>query len=108
GGGGGGGGGLPEERDSASAAAAGVTLDGSLNAWRDRDDGWTLELAVPVSALNRYGASFGMDHTWTILVARYNYSVHLPERELSSMPGLPRRDCGFRGPAWYARLRLTR
>ncbi|MDY6913307.1 MAG: carbohydrate-binding family 9-like protein [Planctomycetota bacterium] len=47
--------------------------DGTLNDWRDKDKGWTGEMAMPISNLTARGEKFGPDADWRILVARYNY-----------------------------------
>lgn len=64
----------------------GATVDGTLNEWKDKDKGWAVEIAIPISELTRYGAKFDNPTNWTILVARYNYSRYLPTKELSAYP----------------------
>ncbi len=63
---------------------------GTLNDWRDRDDYWTAELAIPAKELTQYGDAFGPGSDWRILIARYNYAIGLPECELSMAPQLTR------------------
>lgn len=94
----------PGGRPVDCAFEAGVQVRGTLNHPHDRDRGWTAELAVPVSFLAGSGEVFGPDTDWTILIGRYNYSIYLPEPELSSMPPLSAAD--FHGTAEYASLRL--
>ena len=81
-------------------------VDGTLNDWRDRDRGWTAEMAVPVSELIRPGGSFGPGSRWRVLVGRYNYSVHLPARELSMCPTMPQGNFHLR-PS-YGRIEFVR
>jgi hypothetical protein len=96
--------GLPSGFDYQSGLMAAAMVDGTLNNWQDRDRGWTAELAIPVRELTARGERFGPDSEWRVLAARYNYSRYLPEKELSSAPGLPR--TGFHDLEHYARLRL--
>jgi len=66
----------------------GVDIKGTLNNWKDRDDYWTLEMAIPVKGLTKYGDTFGQGSEWRVLIARYNYSRYLPWKELSMVPQL--------------------
>ncbi len=77
---------------------------GTLNDWKDRDESWTAELAIPLADLTEHGNSFGPGHEWHILVARYNYSRYLDYRELSAAPALPRLD--FHALEHYAVLKF--
>ena len=79
-------------------------VQGTLNNWSDRDQGWTAEMAVPVKELTRRGEAWGLDAAWRVLVGRYNYSVHLPAVELSAMPRMSRTDFHLRKE--YSRLHL--
>ncbi len=80
-----------------SSLAPGMNLDevlvasqikGTLNDWRDRDEYWTLEMAIPAKGLTMHGDAFGPGSDWRILVARYNFSRYLSQRELSMVPQL--------------------
>jgi len=63
--------------------------NGTLNDFSDVDNGWVGEMAMPVADLTANGEDFGLGSQWRILVARYNYSVHLNGRaELSMVPQL--------------------
>jgi hypothetical protein len=86
----------------------GGAYEGTLNAWQDRDTGWTGEMAVPVRELTRHGGAFGPDSGWTILVARYNYSRYLARKgpEYSAVPQIPRTD--YHCLPHYALLRLEK
>ena len=81
-------------------------VQGTFNDWSDRDQGWTAEMAVPVSELTRRGEAWGPGAAWRILVGRYNYSVHLPKFELSAMPALSKTSYHLRNE--YARLALVK
>ncbi len=61
-------------------------VKGTLNQWLDRDENWSMEMAIPRKELEKYGAKFGPEHPWRIFLARYNYSRYLPRVELSSFP----------------------
>ncbi|HOL21559.1 MAG TPA: carbohydrate-binding family 9-like protein [bacterium] len=63
-------------------------VKGTLNDWKDRDEYWTLEMAIPVKGLTQYGDAFGPGSKWRILIARYNYSRYNPWTELSTAPQL--------------------
>lgn len=80
----------------------GVALHGTLNNDLDMDRGWTIELAVPLAELTKYGDK--LDDKWRILVARYNYSKTLPALEYSASTRLPLTD--FHRGDWYGRLRF--
>ncbi|MDD4538242.1 MAG: carbohydrate-binding family 9-like protein, partial [Lentisphaeria bacterium] len=64
-----------------------VTVQGTLNDYRDEDQGWTLEMAIPFSSLpwmqDRAQPRIGEE--WRGHFARWDYSVYLPEgKEISS------------------------
>ena len=69
------------------------SVQGTLNDWSDRDTGWTGEMAIPIRELEKYGDTFASE-TWTVLVARYNYSRYLEDKgpELTMTPRLPKTD----------------
>lgn len=60
--------------------------NGTINNWRDIDQGWSAEMAVPIKALASFGNTFGPGSQWRMLIARYNYSRYLPEVELTMSP----------------------
>jgi hypothetical protein len=62
---------------------------GTLNDDRDVDRGWTAEMAIPRTELDKLGVPFDGQAPWTVMVSRYNYSVHLPTLTLSSYPEMP-------------------
>lgn len=62
-------------------------VKGTMNNWRDFDEGWSIVMAIPVDRLTALGDLFTPDSPpWKILVARYNYSAYLevPGGELSA------------------------
>jgi len=62
--------------------------DGTLNDWRDRDNGWTAEMAMPIKDLTARGERFAPGAKWRVCVGRYNFSRYLPWKELSMAPAL--------------------
>ncbi len=87
---------------------AAAKVRGTINDWRDRDEGWTAEVAIPVAKLYRDGSSKTLGPNWTILVSRYNYSRYRMQAtgpELSSAPALS--EANYHLVEEYARLRLV-
>ncbi len=72
----------------------GIFIDGTLNDPSDIDNYWQMELAIPFAelpSLNGKGPNVG--DVWKFLLARYDFSVHLPEGvELSACVSLNRVD----------------
>lgn len=93
-------------RESGLRVAA--RCEGTLNDWRDRDHGWSAELAMPIAELTARGERFEPGSSWRVLVGRYNYSRYLRTRgpELTSTPQLTEVD--FHRFEEYARLELVR
>ncbi len=83
-----------------------AAVDGTLNNWKDKDKGWTVEIAIPIKELTAYGAKFDTSANWTILLARYNYSAFLQQTELSSCPQLS--NANWHNYEEYAKLRLEK
>jgi len=82
----------------------GTQVQGSLNDPSDLDRGWTAEMAVQLSVLAEKGIPFDKHHAWTVLIGRYNYTLHLPEKEISMAPALPKTN--FHKIGNYADLKL--
>ena len=83
-----------------------ATADGTLNNWRDKDKGWTVEIAIPIKELTAYGAKFDNSANWTVQFGRYNYSAYLHKTELSAYPLLS--NVNFHIYEEFARLRLEK
>lgn len=67
---------------------------GTINKWKDRDKGWSCEMAVPISSLEENGVKFAKKTTpWKILIARYNYSRYLDYKELTAF--VPQKKANF-------------
>jgi len=84
-----------------------VSLQGTLNDWRDRDKGWTAEVAIPFDKLDRYNERSKPKENWTILLARYNYTRYRTQAtgpELSTWP--PVSHAAFHVVEEYAPLKL--
>ncbi|MCC6683168.1 MAG: carbohydrate-binding family 9-like protein [Phycisphaeraceae bacterium] len=64
-------------------------VQGTLNDWHDRDEGWSAEMAIPLAELAAMGVPLTADHPWRVFVGRYNYSRYLGRVELSMSPQLP-------------------
>jgi len=64
----------------------GVDVKGSINDWRDVDEYWSLEVAIPFASLPTLeGRAPKPGDTWKFHLARYDYSVYLEAGvELSS------------------------
>jgi hypothetical protein len=74
-----------------------VQIKGTLNDWRDKDEYWTLEVAIPFAELpSLAGKSPQKGDLWLFHLARYDYSVYLPKGvELTSCAPLSRADFHF-------------
>ena len=83
--------GLPSTLNYQCDLRVAAGIDGTVNAWKDTDQGWTAELAMPVADLSAHGDTVAPGEAWRVLVARYNYSFHLKGHgsERSSAPQLP-------------------
>ena len=64
-------------------------VDGTLNNWKDNDRGWTAEIAIPLTELNKHGIPFAPGNEWTIFFARYNYSKDFRKWQYSGYPAPP-------------------
>ena len=63
-----------------SGLVSAVELRGTVNNWRDQDEGWSIEMKVPFAAIDVIGGRAPVTgDQWRFAVCRYNYSVHLPE-----------------------------
>jgi hypothetical protein len=86
---------LPDQvEEYTSGLKVGAQVYGTLNNWRDTDQKWTAEMAMPVADLSEAGVGFGPGEQWTIFIARYNYSQSITSKgaEHSSVPQISRVD----------------
>jgi hypothetical protein len=69
-----------------------VTLRGTLNNWKDQDQGWTVEGRIPWSAFGPTGGRPRAGDKWRFALCRYDYSKDFDSPELSSTAPLTRPD----------------
>lgn len=100
--------GLPSMEDYRCGLKVAARVEGTLNNWRDKDEYWVVEMAMPIKDLIAEGGSFGPESDWRILVARYNYSRYLDNQgpELSMTPQLSKTN--YHLIKEYARLKLQK
>ena len=74
----------------------GIKIKGSLNNWKDEDEYWVLEVAIPFSAFEEITPSPEIGNEWSFALCRYDYSVYLEEgSELSSTAKLSKLNFHF-------------
>lgn len=78
--------GLPSTINQQSRLKTAAQVDGTLNDWKDRDKGWTAEMAIPLAELAEAGLPLKPGTPWTVFVGRYNYGRYLSGKEMSMMP----------------------
>lgn len=61
-----------------------VHLDGTLNDWRDKDKGWSVEGRIPWKDFLRSGGRPEPGERWKFSLCRYDYSVDFEGPELST------------------------
>jgi Carbohydrate family 9 binding domain-like len=66
-----------------------VRLDGTLNNWKDKDKGWTVEGRIPWTAFAATGGRPEPGTRWRFALCRYDYSAAFDQPELSSTAPLP-------------------
>lgn len=70
-----------------------VELRGTLNNWRDSDEGWSVEGRIPWAGFAPTGGRPEPGDVWTYALCRYDYSVDLEEgMELSTSGNLKQRN----------------
>ena len=79
-------------------------VDGTFNDPTDKDRSWTVLVGVPRTELEKNGAKLGPGNRWLILAARYNYTRHLPDQELSSYPQITG---GYHSHEYYAEMEFV-
>lgn len=90
---------LEEFRDEMKV---GATVQGTLNNFKDTDEGYVLEFAIPFKMMEDVsGVKVNNTGEWTILVSRYNYIVD-QEKQFSSYPALPK--INYHHKEYYADL----
>ena len=81
-----------------------VVLNGTLNQNKDKDDSWSVTVAVPLAEIAEQGIELKPGVPWKILLGRYNFSCHQPKRDLTAYPQL--RFLDFHSHEEYADLIL--
>jgi len=77
--------------DSGIRSAA--TVHGTLNDWRDRDEGFTVEFAIPIAAFADVNGDKPLKgQTWRFAGVRFNYSTDLKSPEGAVTSQDPRSD----------------
>ena len=61
-----------------------VVIRGSLNQWKDTDEGWSVEGLIPWSDFTATGGRPEVEATWKFALCRYDYSTKFEEPDLSS------------------------
>jgi hypothetical protein len=79
-----------------------VKLRGTLNDWRDKDEGWSVEGRIPWTAFKDAGGKPKVGDVWLFALCRYDYSAALDRTETSSTAPLSRPD--FHGYEEYSTL----
>jgi cellulose/xylan binding protein with CBM9 domain len=69
-----------------------VVLRGTLNNWKDRDEGWTVEGRIPWKAFQETGGRPKAGDRWKFALCRYDYSVAYESPDLSSTAPLTQPD----------------
>lgn len=69
-----------------------VRLDGTLNAWQDTDQGWSVEGRIPWADFQATGQRPAAADTWRFALCRYDYSVHFETPDLSCCASLTKPD----------------
>ena len=62
-----------------------VTRRGTLNQWRDKDQGWTVEGRIPWTDFQPTGGRPAVGAEWRFALCRYDYSVEFENPESSSI-----------------------
>ena len=80
---------LTSDEIAAHGATLAVKLNGTLNDWKDRDKGWTVEGRIPWRAFEASGGKPAVGAKWRFALCRYDYSTDFEEPDLSSTAPLP-------------------
>jgi hypothetical protein len=74
------------------ALNAKVSLKGTLNDWKDKDTGWTVEGEIPWTSFAATGGRPKAGAQWRFALCRYDYAATLERPELSSTAPLTQPD----------------
>lgn len=70
-------------KDGDFAIEAKVVRRGTLNDWKDKDEGWSVEGKIPWRGFARTGGRPEVNEVWNFTLCRYDYSVDFEGPELS-------------------------
>lgn len=77
------------EKEYNSGMQTAVRIDGTINNYRDVDNGWSVEVRIPMSAFEETGGGPKAGDRWQFLISRYNFAFQLPLGvELVQMVGM--------------------
>jgi hypothetical protein len=83
-------------------------IDGTVNNWQDIDNGWSVEMAIPIKELTRYGAELKENSVWRFLIGRYNYSRYLENSELSGITEFKDNNRSFHHKPSYGYMKFVK
>lgn len=75
---------FPEAIQKDDKIQVAAVLNGTLNNSKDTDNGYVVEMAIPMSIFNSKGDFFKPGTKWKVLCARYNYSKSFDNIEYST------------------------
>jgi hypothetical protein len=81
-----------------------VTLNGTLNNWKDEDKGWTAEGRIPWTAFTKTAGRPRAGETWKFIASRYDWSKDFESPELSAIANVR---AGFHSYEDYPTLRFV-
>lgn len=93
-------------RDGDFHIESSVTLQGTLNQWRDVDEGWTVEGRIPWSDFAPTGGRPQPDEAWKFTLCRYDYTVDREGPELSTIAPFGEHAADFHRFEEYASLKF--
>ena len=81
-----------------------ITVRGTINNWRDKDEGWSVEGRIPWRDFLPTGGRPEPGEEWTFALCRYDYSAGFTEPALSTCAPLQKKD--YHNYEGYAPLRF--
>ncbi len=75
---------LSSKEDGKFAMKTAVVLRGTLNNWRDTDQGWSVEGRIPWKDFQRTGGAPKAGDVWRFALCRYDYSKNFDGPDLTS------------------------
>lgn len=84
-----------------------VLVSGTLNNWRDKDEGWAVEGRIPWADFERTGGRPAAGAAWKFALCRYDYSVAFEGPDLSTCAPMNTRPADFHRFEEYATLKFV-